>query len=195
MVVCKGEALRNESVQCGYEYDKRPAVCLRGLCVLPMMIGATLPAEAGRQVHGGDVARLLMGRAFKIECVDGTHGRGQITQAGVINVLYRRPQGQQRRNRPRGDAREGRRNLPRLETVRRRRRRLLSGLRRGRGPLPARAPVRPGATSARSNIHVAITSLAAAPRAHRAPPLRWGAAGTAGAGRASRCRPAPGRAR
>jgi hypothetical protein len=59
-----------------------------------MMIGATLPAEAGRQVHGGDVARLLMGRAVKIECVDGTHGRGQITQAGVINVLYRRPQSQ-----------------------------------------------------------------------------------------------------
>ena len=59
-----------------------------------MMIGATLPAEAGRQVHGGDVARLLMGRSVKIECVDGTKGRGQITQAGVINVLYRRPQGQ-----------------------------------------------------------------------------------------------------
>ena len=59
-----------------------------------MMIGATLPAEAGRQVHGGDVARMLMGRAVKIECVDGTKGRGQITQAGVINVLYRRPQGQ-----------------------------------------------------------------------------------------------------
>jgi hypothetical protein len=60
-----------------------------------MMAGGTLPAEAGRQVHGGDVARLLMGRAFKIECIDGTKGRGQITQAGVINVLYRRPQGQQ----------------------------------------------------------------------------------------------------
>jgi hypothetical protein len=59
-----------------------------------MMIGASLPAEAGRQVHGGDVARLLMGRSVKIECVDGTQGRGQITQAGVINVLYRRPQSQ-----------------------------------------------------------------------------------------------------
>jgi hypothetical protein len=59
-----------------------------------IIVGATLPAEAGRQVHGGDVARLLMGRAVKIECVDGTQGRGQITQAGVINVLYRRPQSQ-----------------------------------------------------------------------------------------------------
>jgi len=53
---------------------------------------AILPAEAGRQVHGGDVARMLMGRNFKIECVDGTQGRGQVTQAGMINVLYRRPQ-------------------------------------------------------------------------------------------------------
>jgi len=59
-----------------------------------MIIGATLPAEAGRQVHGGDVARLLSGRTFRIDCVDGTHGRGQVTQAGVINVLYRRPQEQ-----------------------------------------------------------------------------------------------------
>jgi hypothetical protein len=59
-----------------------------------IIVGATLPAEAGRQVHGGDVARLLMGRSVKIECVDGTQGRGQITQAGVINVLYRRPQSQ-----------------------------------------------------------------------------------------------------
>jgi hypothetical protein len=55
-------------------------------------IGATSVADAGRQVHGGDVARLLMGRTVKIECVDGTQGRGQISQAGVINVLYRRPQ-------------------------------------------------------------------------------------------------------
>ena len=59
-----------------------------------IIVGATQPAEAGRQVHGGDVARLLMGRAVKIECVDGTQGRGQISQAGVINVLYRRPQSQ-----------------------------------------------------------------------------------------------------
>jgi hypothetical protein len=59
-----------------------------------MMIGATLRAEAGRQVHGSDVARLLQGRSFRIDCVDGTHGRGQISRSGVINVLYRRPQEQ-----------------------------------------------------------------------------------------------------
>src|SRR5690349_3568374 len=53
--------------------------------------GATSSAFAGRQVHGGDVARLLTGRAFRIECVDGTVGRGQVTVAGVANVSYRRP--------------------------------------------------------------------------------------------------------
>ena len=50
------------------------------------MIGAMLPAEAGRQVHGGDVARLLMGRNFKIECVDGTEGRGQVTR--TVPVVF-----------------------------------------------------------------------------------------------------------
>ena len=34
---------------------------------------------------------MLMGRAFHIECVDGTQGRGQISQNGQINVAYRRP--------------------------------------------------------------------------------------------------------
>ena len=61
-----------------------------------MMVGAitfsaTSPAFAGRQVHGSDVARLLSGRAFRIECVDGTIGRGQVSVAGVANVSYRRP--------------------------------------------------------------------------------------------------------
>jgi len=56
-----------------------------------MTFGATSPAFAGRQVHGGDVARLLSGRAFRIECIDGTTGRGQVSVAGVANVSYRRP--------------------------------------------------------------------------------------------------------
>ena len=43
-------------------------------------------AFAGRQVHGGDVARLLTGRAFHIECIDGTIGRGQVSTAGIANV-------------------------------------------------------------------------------------------------------------
>jgi len=56
-----------------------------------MTFTSVLPAAAGRQVHGGDVARLLTGKAFRIECVDGTVGRGQISPRGVANVSYRRP--------------------------------------------------------------------------------------------------------
>jgi hypothetical protein len=56
-----------------------------------MTCGATSPAFAGRQVHGSDVARLLSGRTFRIECIDGTVGRGQVSVAGVANVSYRRP--------------------------------------------------------------------------------------------------------
>jgi hypothetical protein len=42
-------------------------------------------------VHGGDVARLLTGRNFRIECIDGTQGRGQVNAQGMASVLYRRP--------------------------------------------------------------------------------------------------------
>src|SRR4051812_7308935 len=65
-------------------------VICAGLAVAATII-STSSALAGRQVHGSDVARLLTGRAFHIECVDGTQGRGQISQTGQINVAYRRP--------------------------------------------------------------------------------------------------------
>src|SRR4051812_20322163 len=58
---------------------------------LAIVLAETAPAFAGRQVHGGDVAKILNGRQFAIECVDGTVGRGQVNQAGVATVAYRRP--------------------------------------------------------------------------------------------------------
>jgi len=57
---------------------------------LVLALTGTPEAFAGRQVQGGDVARMLSGRAFHIECIDGTVGRGQVTQAGIANVHYRR---------------------------------------------------------------------------------------------------------
>jgi hypothetical protein len=48
-------------------------------------LGGMLPAFAGRQVRGDDVARVLSGKAFHIECVDGTHG--------AVSVAYRRASG------------------------------------------------------------------------------------------------------
>jgi hypothetical protein len=67
---------------------------LRFVCAsfaVVMTLVAVTPALAGRQVQGGDVAKLLVGKAFRIECVDGTVGRGQVTPHGVANVSYRRP--------------------------------------------------------------------------------------------------------
>ena len=69
----------------------RGAVCA-GFVIAISLIAA--PASAGRQVHGGDVARLLTGKAFHIDCVDGTTGRGQISEQGVAAVSYRRPSDQ-----------------------------------------------------------------------------------------------------
>src|SRR5258706_2776191 len=56
-----------------------------------MTFGATSPVFAGRQVHGGDVARLLSGRAFPIESVDGTVGPSAVNVAVVAYVSYLRP--------------------------------------------------------------------------------------------------------
>jgi len=36
----------------------------------------------------------LTGKAFRIECIDGTVGRGAVSTAGVANVSYRRPSDQ-----------------------------------------------------------------------------------------------------
>ena len=69
---------------------KRKHILLAGVAVV-LALTATSPAFAGRQVHGGDVARLLSGKNFKIECVDGTLGSGKISQQGMIHVSYRRP--------------------------------------------------------------------------------------------------------
>ena len=69
---------------------KLPGAVCAGF-VTAMSLVAVSPASAGRQVHGGDVARILTGKAFLIQCVDGTVGRGQVSPQGVANVSYRRP--------------------------------------------------------------------------------------------------------
>jgi hypothetical protein len=68
---------------------RRKHLVLAGIAVVLALTG-TSPAFAGRQVHGGDVARILTGKAFRIECIDGTVGRGAVSTAGVANVSYRR---------------------------------------------------------------------------------------------------------
>ncbi len=70
---------------------RRKHFVLAGMAVVVLALTGTSPAFAGRQVHGGDVARLLSGRTFLIECIDGTQGRGQISAHGMASVSYRRP--------------------------------------------------------------------------------------------------------
>jgi hypothetical protein len=71
---------------------RRKSFVLAGI-VAGMAIGGATSAAAERQVHGGDVARVLAGKAFSILCVDGTRGRGEFSQHGVVTVSYRRPNG------------------------------------------------------------------------------------------------------
>ena len=72
---------------------RRKRTVLAGIAVVLALTG-TSPALAGRQVHGADVARFLTGKGFRIECIDGTVGRGAVSTAGVANVSYRRPSDQ-----------------------------------------------------------------------------------------------------
>jgi hypothetical protein len=61
--------------------------------VAGIVVGSSEAGAQQRQVHGGDVARYLAGKAFNILCVDGTRGRGEFSNHGVVSVSYRRPNG------------------------------------------------------------------------------------------------------
>jgi hypothetical protein len=55
-----------------------------------LTLTATPAAFAGNRVHAADVAKVLSGKNFRIDCIDGTHGRGQVTDQGIANLSYRR---------------------------------------------------------------------------------------------------------
>jgi hypothetical protein len=55
-----------------------------------LTLTATPAAFAGHRVHAADVAKVLSGKNFRIECIDGTQGRGQVTDEGIANLSYRR---------------------------------------------------------------------------------------------------------
>jgi hypothetical protein len=82
--------LRRISIDEGASMPRRRSFVVAGLATAAALCAAT-SAFAGRQVHGGDVARVLAGKAFGIECVDGTQGRGKFSQQGAVSVSYRRP--------------------------------------------------------------------------------------------------------
>ena len=84
---------------------KRPSVVCAGFVIAISLAAA--PAR-GRQVHGGDVARFLTGKAFS-SMLDGTTGAVR-SEHGVAKC-YRRPSDRERRDK--ALSRQGRPDLSR----------------------------------------------------------------------------------
>jgi hypothetical protein len=66
----------------------RRSLALAGVAIA-LSLTATPAAFAGHRVHAAEVAKVLAGKNFRIDCIDGTQGRGQVTDQGVANVSYR----------------------------------------------------------------------------------------------------------
>jgi hypothetical protein len=62
---------------------------LASLAVLSSAL-AVSPASAERPISGAEAQRMLTGKQFLIQCVDGTQGYGAFNQHGIVNVAYRR---------------------------------------------------------------------------------------------------------
>jgi hypothetical protein len=57
--------------------------------ILATLAGAS-PALAERPITGAEAQRLLAGRSFQLQCIDGTSGRGVFNTHGAVSVSYRR---------------------------------------------------------------------------------------------------------
>jgi hypothetical protein len=90
MIVGVGEAPQMKFVNMNASMPRPQRFVCAGFAIA-LVLAATAPAFAGRQVRGDDVARMLNGKQFQIECIDGTVGRGQVNQFGMATVAYRRP--------------------------------------------------------------------------------------------------------
>jgi hypothetical protein len=69
---------------------RRSHLVLAGIAAA-FTLTATPQAFAGHRVHAADVAKVLTGKNFHIRCIDGTQGRGEVTDQGIANLSYRRP--------------------------------------------------------------------------------------------------------
>lgn len=63
---------------------------LATFAVVSSALLASWPASAERPINGAEAQRLLSGKQFLIQCVDGTQGYGVFNQHGIVNVAYRR---------------------------------------------------------------------------------------------------------
>lgn len=58
--------------------------------ILAVALAGASPAFAERAITGAEAQRMLAGKSFKLQCVDGTSGRGVFNTHGVVSVSYRR---------------------------------------------------------------------------------------------------------
>lgn len=70
--------------------SKQFRVVLTGTVLATAVFAASVPARAERPITGAEAQRLLSGKQFLIQCVDGTQGHGVFNSHGTVTVAYRR---------------------------------------------------------------------------------------------------------
>ena len=58
--------------------------------ILAAILTVASPAVAEHAITGAEAQRLLAGKSFQLQCVDGTSGRGVFGAHNVVTVSYRR---------------------------------------------------------------------------------------------------------
>jgi hypothetical protein len=74
----------------GVNMPKPFRVVLAGIAAASVVLLVANPAAAERPITGAEAQRLLSGKQFMIQCVDGTQGYGVFNAHGIVNVAYRR---------------------------------------------------------------------------------------------------------
>lgn len=74
----------------GVTMPKPFRVVLAGIAFAPAVLAFSTPTLAERLISGVEAQRLLSGKQFMIQCVDGTQGYGVFNTHGIVNVAYRR---------------------------------------------------------------------------------------------------------
>jgi len=74
----------------GATMPKPVRVVLARIALVLTAFVVSSPSFAERPISGAEAQRLLTGKQFLIQCVDGTQGYGVFNQHGIVNVAYRR---------------------------------------------------------------------------------------------------------
>jgi hypothetical protein len=64
-------------------------IIVRAAAIAVALVSAS-PSFAERAISGAEAQRLLAGKAFHLQCIDGTQGRGLFGAHNVVTVSYRR---------------------------------------------------------------------------------------------------------